>query len=274
MSFRFVWFDNGLRLAVAPATSEIYKQMADAGYIQDILNAGGMVLNQCADADIQCRIGAQETMVSNDWKNAKGYAGYESSKVIIASTKSAAEAALTGTIGSGLAKEETKEDSFVLEGRSWKFGDDIDTDIIIPTQYVCIPYEDMLHYAFAPLRPGMADQIEEGDIIVAGNNFGCGSSREMAAEVIAGNGVKCIIAKSFARIFFRNAINNGILLIESQELPDEVEEGDIVRVELNRQIVCNGKSYPIGKIKDNLYEIIADGGLVKNIEKKVKLGLL
>lgn len=182
----------GLRLAAAPATLEIYKQIADAGYIQDILDAGGIVLNQCADPEIQWRIGENETMVSNDWKNIPGYAGYENSQVIITSTQSAVEAVLDGQIG--------KAASFVLEGRCWKFGDDIDTDIIIPTQYVCIPYEEMLHYAFAPLRSGMADLIKEDDIIVAGENFGCGSSREMAAEVIAGNGIRCIIAKSFARI--------------------------------------------------------------------------
>ena len=96
----------------------------------------------------------------------------------------------------------------------------------------------------------------------------------MAAEGIKENGVRCIIAKSFARIFFRNAINNGILLIECPELPDHVNEGDIVRVELNRQITSGGKTYPIGKIQQNLYEIIADGGLVRNIEKKVKRGEL
>ena len=127
---------------------------------------------------------------------------------------------------------------------------------------------------FEPLRPGLADILQDGDIIVAGNNFGCGSSREMAAEGIKENGVRCIIAKSFARIFFRNAINNGILLIECPELPDHVNEGDIVRVELNRQITSGGKTYPIGRIQQNLYEIIADGGLVRNIEKKVKRGEL
>ena len=134
--------------------------------------------------------------------------------------------------------------------------------------------EEMKRHAFEPLRPELADMLREGDIIVAGDNFGCGSSREMAAEVITANGVRCIVAKSFARIFFRNAINNGILLIECPELPDQVAEGDTVRVELNHQIICGGKTFPIGKIQQNLYEIIADGGLVRNIEKKVKRGEL
>lgn len=271
----------GLRLSAAPASSEVYKQMVKAGYVSDILDAGGQVLNQCADPEIQCRVGVKEVMVSNDWKNASGYAGYEDSQVILTSTASAIEAALTGMIGPtkqdrSAGKQENAEQAapIVIEGKCWKFGDDIDTDIIIPTQWCCVPMEELKHHVFEPLRPGLADILQEGDIIVAGENFGCGSSREMAAEGIKENGVRCIIAKSFARIFFRNAINNGILLIECPELPDDVKEGDMIRVELNRRIVCNDKTYSIGKIQQNLYEIIADGGLVQNIEKKVKRGEL
>lgn len=276
----------GLRLSVAPASSEVYKQMTRAGYVSDILDAGGQVLNQCADPEIQCRVGVKEVMVSNDWKNDPGYAGYEDSLVILTSTATAVEAALTGTIGTkGLDAETLRQadsgqtddgqpEPIIIEGKCWKFGDDIDTDIIIPTQWCCVPMEELKHHVFEPLRPGLADILQDGDIIVAGENFGCGSSREMAAEGIKENGVRCIIAKSFARIFFRNAINNGILLIECPELPDHVNEGDMVRVELNHQITCGEKVYPIGRIQQNLYEIIADGGLVRNIEKKVKRGEL
>lgn len=269
----------GIRLSVAPATAEIYASISEAGYIADIMEAGGLVLNQCADPEIQCRVGSNEVMVSNDWKNGVGYAGYDSSEVILTDTKTAVEAALSGVIGKLILskedeKENNEEEPIVCEGRCWKFGDDIDTDIIIPTQWVCVPMDEMKHHAFEPLRPELADSLRDGDILVAGDNFGCGSSREMAAEVIKENGVRCIIAKSFARIFFRNAINNGILLIECPELLDSVDEGDMIRVELNHQISCNGKTFPIGKIQKNLYDIIADGGLVKNIEKKVKNGEL
>lgn len=267
----------GLRLTVSPASIEVYSQIAAKGYIGDIMEAGGLVLNQCADPEIQGRVGMGETMVSNDWKNMPGYAGYENSQTILTDTTTAIQAALTGQIGKEADKqeEEKKENTpVIIEGRTWKFGDDIDTDIIIPTQWVCVPMEEMKHHAFEPLRPDLADQLREGDIIVGGDNFGCGSSREMAAEVIKENGVRCIIAKSFARIFFRNAINNGILLIECPALPDEVKEGDVVRVELNKEITCNGKVYPIGKIHQNLYDIIADGGLVRHIEKRVERGEL
>ncbi len=155
-----------------------------------------------------------------------------------------------------------------FKGKVWKFGDDIDTDVIIPTQYLALPtVEEMKQYAFEPLRPELAALIQPGDLIVAGKNFGCGSSREQAPEVLCALGVKCVIAKSFARIFFRNAINNGLLLIESAELPDHCAEGDEVSVEINRQLACNGRSFPIPAMPDNLFTIIEDGGLVKSMKK-------
>lgn len=156
-----------------------------------------------------------------------------------------------------------------FEGKIWKFGDDIDTDIIIPTQHLSYETMDEIRsHMFEPLRPELAALIVPGDILVAGNNFGCGSSREQAAEVLAASGVRCVIAKSFARIFFRNAINNGLLLIESADLPDEAREGDVVTVEINRKMRLNGKDYKIGRIADNLYQIIMDGGLVKSVQKQ------
>jgi 3-isopropylmalate/(R)-2-methylmalate dehydratase small subunit len=155
-----------------------------------------------------------------------------------------------------------------FKGRIWKFGDDIDTDIIIPTQHLNLPtMEEMSSHLFEPLRPKLAAQLQKGDIIVAGDNFGCGSSREQAAELLSYKGVKCIIAKSFARIFFRNAINNGVLLIENNQLTDHIKEGDTLTVYINKFISYNGVSYPIPRIAANLFEIIEDGGLVKHTQK-------
>ena len=144
-----------------------------------------------------------------------------------------------------------------FKGKVWVLGDDIDTDIIIPTEYLALPtVEDMKQYGFSPLRPELAGQIGEGDIIVAGSNFGCGSSREQAPEIIKALKVKCVIAKSFARIFFRNAINNGILLLECQDLADHVKEGDTIQVDLdNQKITADGKTYAIPAIPENLYHI-------------------
>ena len=124
-----------------------------------------------------------------------------------------------------------------FSGKVWVLGDDIDTDIIIPTEYLALKtVKDMAPYGFSPLRPELAGKIEEGDIIVAGKNFGCGSSREQAPEIIKALGIKCVIAKSFARIFYRNSINNGLLLIENNELVNDVKEGDEITVEVNNAI--------------------------------------
>ncbi len=154
-------------------------------------------------------------------------------------------------------------------GKVWVLGDDIDTDIIIPTEYLAMKtIEDMKQYGFSPLRPELAAQIREGDIIVAGKNFGCGSSREQAPEVVKALGIRCIIAKSFARIFFRNSINNGLLLIEQPDLYDHMKEGDSITVTVNEHVEYDGKLYPIASLPENLVEIIAAGGLVKAMRKR------
>lgn len=157
----------------------------------------------------------------------------------------------------------------IFEANIWKMGDDIDTDIIIPTDYLALPsIEAMKQYAFSPLRPLLASQIKEGDVIVAGKNFGCGSSREQAPEVIKACGIRCVIAKSFARIFFRNAINNGLYLIEQKDLPDVVKEGETLTLSMNQWISYEGKQYPITALPDNLMEILKAGGLVAAMRKK------
>lgn len=153
-------------------------------------------------------------------------------------------------------------------GKVWTLGDDIDTDIIIPTEYLALKtIEDMKQYGFSPLRPELAAQIGEGDIIVAGKNFGCGSSREQAPEIIKALGIRCVIAKSFARIFFRNSINNGLLLIEQPDLYGDMNEGDSITVVVNEHVDYNGRQYPIASLPDNLVDIIRAGGLVKAMRR-------
>ncbi|MGN0298861.1 MAG: 3-isopropylmalate dehydratase [Lachnospiraceae bacterium] len=161
------------------------------------------------------------------------------------------------------------EKNETFTGKVWVLGDDIDTDIIIPTEYLALKtVQDMTPYAFSPLRPELAGKIQPGDIIVAGKNFGCGSSREQAPEIIKALGIKCVIAKSFARIFFRNSINNGLLLIENADLHDAVSEGDVIEVEVNAQITHKGKTYPIASLPANLVEILEAGGLVKAMRRR------
>ncbi|MCQ2494324.1 MAG: 3-isopropylmalate dehydratase [Lachnospiraceae bacterium] len=151
----------------------------------------------------------------------------------------------------------------------WVLGDDIDTDIILPTEYLALKtVEDMKPYAFSPLRPELAGLIQPGDMIVAGKNFGCGSSREQAPEVVKALGISCVVAKSYARIFFRNAINNGLLLIENADLYDAVTEGDSATVTPGQKIEYNGKEYEIASLPENLLEILNAGGLVKAMRKR------
>ena len=155
-----------------------------------------------------------------------------------------------------------------MTGKVWVLGDDIDTDIIIPTEYLAMKtIDDMKQYGFSPLRPELAGQIQKGDIIVAGKNFGCGSSREQAPEIIKALGIQCVIAKSFARIFFRNSINNGLLLIEQPDLHDDIKEGDTITVHMNEHIYYSGKEYPIASLPENLMNIIQAGGLVGAMRK-------
>ena len=153
-------------------------------------------------------------------------------------------------------------------GRIFKFDKDVDTDQIIASQYLLFPtIDDMKSHTFESLDSDFASAVKPGDFVVADDNFGCGSSREQAPEVIKALGIKCVIAKSYARIFFRNSINNGLLLIENADLHDAVKEGDTIDVEVNAQITHNGKAYPIASLPDNLVDILNAGGLVKAMRK-------
>lgn len=154
-----------------------------------------------------------------------------------------------------------------FSGRVWLMRKDIDTDIIAPTQYLGLPMEQLIQHLFEPLYPQLASQLQQGDIIVAGPNFGCGSSREMAPEAMKIAGIRCVIAPSFARIFFRNSFNNGMLLLENDELYKYVKSGDTVTVDLENMLVTwNGQNFSIPSIPDNLLEIVENGGLVKTCE--------
>jgi len=156
-----------------------------------------------------------------------------------------------------------------FSGKIWIVNDDIDTDIIIPTEYLALSsLDEMAAYAFSPLRPGFAKEIKPGDILVAGKNFGCGSSREQAVEVIKKLGVAAIIAKGFARIFYRNAINNGLLVLENPLLKDNVSEGDEIEIIVGKEIIHNSNSYPLQAIDDNVMQILECGGLVPAMKKR------
>ena len=156
-----------------------------------------------------------------------------------------------------------------MRGKVWKYGDHIDTDVIIPARYLNDPDPAALaSHCMVDIDESFAKDVHAGDIMVGGWNFGCGSSREQAPEVVKALGLRCVIAKSFARIFFRNAINNGLLLIENADLADFVKEGEEITVTVNEKIECRGKEFPIVSLPDNLVEIINAGGLVKAMRKR------
>jgi len=161
-----------------------------------------------------------------------------------------------------------------FEGKVWKFKDNIDTDVIIPARYLNTsdPDELALH-CMEDYDAEFIKKMGRGDIIVARNNFGCGSSREHAPIALKAAGVSCIIAKSFARIFFRNAINIGLPIFESSEIFKETSQGDVLDVDTDTGKINNlntGKLYQIHPLPEFIQNIISLGGLKEYVKKEVK----
>ena len=158
------------------------------------------------------------------------------------------------------------------EGRVWRYGDDVNTDVIFPGKYTYQPLtpEEMAEHALEDLDASFAKEIRPGDVIVAGANFGCGSSREQAATCLKAAGVSAVIAKSFSRIFFRNAINNGLPVIELKEGIDEIEKGDILKVDFEKGIVIHkGNEYHFPALPVEVLAILEDGGLIPHVRKEL-----
>jgi len=159
----------------------------------------------------------------------------------------------------------------VIRGRVWRFGDHVDTDQIIPAERLVSENNDRLgEFIFEKTRPDIASRIRKGDIIVAGRNFGCGSSREHAPRALLQAGITCVIAESFARIFFRNSINVGLLPVECRI---EAQEGDILTVDLDDGKIVNhtsGKEWFFTKFPDFIRDLIERGGLLAKVRERVK----
>jgi len=160
-----------------------------------------------------------------------------------------------------------------FKGTVWKFGDNIDTDAIIPARYLTTSDPAQLAgHCMEDADPGFVKKIKKGDIIVAGENFGCGSSREHAPIAIKAAGLSCVVAKSFARIFYRNAFNMGLPIFEAPELWDAVESGDEIEVDGDRGVITilNRKAAPIrtNPIPPFMQQLIEDGGLMQHIARK------
>jgi len=159
----------------------------------------------------------------------------------------------------------------ILQGKAWKFGDNIDTDVIIPARYLnTTNHRELGSHCMADIDSEFTKKISKGDIIVGGKNFGCGSSREHAPIAIKAAGISCVIAVSFARIFYRNSINIGLPILECAELANKVKEQNIIKVNLTDGLITDmttGKEYKAKSYPPFIQEIIEAGGLLNHVRK-------
>ena len=164
----------------------------------------------------------------------------------------------------------------ILSGRAWKFGNNIDTDLIIPARYLnTSDPAELAKHCMEDADPEWIKKMAGGDFIIGGENFGCGSSREHAPIAIKAAGVSAVIAKSFARIFYRNAINIGLPILESIEAAQEIKAGDQIEVDLAAGTIKNltrGKEFLAQPAPDFMRELIADGGLLAHLKKRIERG--
>lgn len=160
-----------------------------------------------------------------------------------------------------------------LQGKVWRFGNDVDTDLIIPARYLnTSDPKELAQHCMEDADPTFAGKVSQGDIIAASKNFGCGSSREHAPIAIKAAGVSCVIAASFARIFYRNAINIGLPILESAEASQRIAEGDQVEVDLDTGKINNltrNETYQATAFPPFMQELINTGGLIEYVKKRI-----
>jgi 3-isopropylmalate dehydratase small subunit len=160
-----------------------------------------------------------------------------------------------------------------VAGRAWKFGDDVDTDVIIPARYLNVSDpEELARHCMEDADPDFAGRVRPGDVIVAGKNFGCGSSREHAPLAIKACGVACVVAASFARIFYRNAFNIGLPILECPEAAERVAAGDVLEIDLAAGLIRNrtrNEEYRARPVPEFMREIVAAGGLVPFVARRL-----
>ena len=156
-------------------------------------------------------------------------------------------------------------------GKSIKYGDNVDTDVIIPARYLnTIDKKELASHCMEDIDKDFIKKVNVGDIMIAGNNFGCGSSREHAPIAIKESGISVVIAKSFARIFYRNSINIGLAIVECAEAVDGISNGDVVEADLDEGVIYNkttGKRFQTQPFPAFIQEIIQNGGLVSSVRK-------
>ncbi|WP_368490656.1 3-isopropylmalate dehydratase small subunit [Clostridium sp. BJN0013] len=162
----------------------------------------------------------------------------------------------------------------MIKGKTIKYGDNIDTDVIIPARYLNTSDEkELASHCMEDLDKDFSKKINKGDIIIAGKNFGCGSSREHAPIAIKAAGISCVIAETFARIFFRNSINIGLPIMECREAARDIEENDEISIDVNSGVITNitkNKTYKAAPFPEFMQKIIESQGLINYIKKEVE----
>ncbi len=299
----------GTRLLVIPASSQVYRQALAAGFIDTFLQAGAMIGTPGCGPCMGNHMGIPapgEATISTGNRNFRGRMGTAESDVYLASPAIVAASAVAGRIAgaaggrwqvagrrsqvasgkSQVASEATQHatrntnpitnlqspiSTLPLSGRAWKYGDNVNTDVIFPGKYTYTlktPAEWAQH-ALEDLDPSFAANVRPGDIVVAGRNWGCGSSREQAVGCLKAAGVQAIIAASFARIYFRNAVNNGILPVVCPEAAAAIQPGEEIGIDLdNCLVVCAAGAFPFPPLSPSLRAIIAAGGLIPMLKTR------
>lgn len=160
----------------------------------------------------------------------------------------------------------------IFKGRVWKLGDNIDTDVITPGKYLTLPIDELKNYVLEPIAPEFSRRVKPGDIIVAGRNFGCGSSREQAPAALKALGISVVVAGSFARIFFRNAVSLGLPVVICEEASKKARDGDLLEVNLEVGEVKNlstGEIYKTRTLSKQMIEMLKAGGAIPLLKKKL-----
>ncbi len=295
----------GTRLIVIPASQEVMQQALERGYIQTFVEAGAMIGTPGCGPCMGNHFGVPapgERVISAGNRNFRGRMGERESEVYLASPAVVAASAVAGRIVRPREDDNqfsvfsvqysvprvrwlaAKSDSSApdhmtldighwtldqsLTGRAWKYGDHVNTDVIFPGKYTYTlrTPEEFAKVALEDLDPDFADNVQPGDIIVAGENWGAGSSREQAVTALKAAGIRVIIAKSFARIYFRNMVNNGMLPIIAPAAADAIQPGETITVDPARHVIhCAAGDFPFPPLSPVLQAILSAGGLIADM---------
>ena len=263
-----------VRVMVVPATQKIYKQCIEEGLLEIFVDAGCAVNTPSCGPCMGGHMGvmaAGEKCVSTTNRNFVGRMGHVDSLIYLASPEVAAASAIAGYIAN---PEKVGGPVMRAKGHVFKYGDNVDTDVIIPARYLnSFDAQELASHAMVDIDPDFAKKVQPGDMIVANKNFGCGSSREHAPLCLKTAGVSCIIAETFARIFYRNAINIGLPIIECPEAAQNIEAGDEVEVDFDSGKIYDrtkGTEYQGQAFPEFMQKLIAAGGLVNYTNNKKK----